>query len=122
MKLAGVNSFMLSRRFSIVETSVPPGSGITVGPMLTRAILTTLPTTTPPTTAKTFVPMDFKAMASVFTIVFLAELGDKTQLAILGLAADSKALGSVFLGGGGGHDAGDGAGSRRRFHISCGAF
>jgi putative Ca2+/H+ antiporter (TMEM165/GDT1 family) len=42
--------------------------------------------------------MDFKAMASVFTIVFLAELGDKTQLAILGLAADSKALGSVFLG------------------------
>lgn len=42
--------------------------------------------------------MDFKAMVSVFTVVFLAELGDKTQLAILGLAAESKALMSVFLG------------------------
>jgi putative Ca2+/H+ antiporter (TMEM165/GDT1 family) len=42
--------------------------------------------------------MDFKAMASVFAIVFLAELGDKTQLAILGLAAESKALVSVFIG------------------------
>lgn len=37
-------------------------------------------------------------MASVFAVVFLAELGDKTQLAILGLAAESKALGSVFVG------------------------
>ncbi len=42
--------------------------------------------------------MDFRAMASVFAVVFLAELGDKTQLAIMGLAADSKALPSVFLG------------------------
>ena len=42
--------------------------------------------------------MDFKAMVSVFTVVFLAELGDKTQLAILGLASESKGLVSVFLG------------------------
>ncbi len=42
--------------------------------------------------------MDFKAMVSVFTVVFLAELGDKTQLAILGLAAESKGLVSVFVG------------------------
>jgi len=42
--------------------------------------------------------MDLKAMLSVFAVVFLAELGDKTQLAILGLAADSKALVSVFVG------------------------
>jgi putative Ca2+/H+ antiporter (TMEM165/GDT1 family) len=35
---------------------------------------------------------------SVFLAVFLAELGDKTQLAILGFAAESKALISVFVG------------------------
>jgi len=42
--------------------------------------------------------MDYKAIVSVFTVVFLAELGDKTQLAILGLAAESKSLTSVLLG------------------------
>lgn len=42
--------------------------------------------------------MDYKTIVSVFTVVFLAELGDKTQLAILGLAAESKALTSVLLG------------------------
>jgi putative Ca2+/H+ antiporter (TMEM165/GDT1 family) len=45
--------------------------------------------------------MDIKAMVSVFTVVFLAELGDKTQLAILGLAAESKSLVSVFIGAAG---------------------
>ena len=42
--------------------------------------------------------MDLKLIVPTFTIVFLAELGDKTQLAILGLAAESKGLMSVFLG------------------------
>ena len=42
--------------------------------------------------------MDYKIIVSVFTVVFLAELGDKTQLAILGLSAESKDLTSVLLG------------------------
>lgn len=42
--------------------------------------------------------MDYKAIVSVFAVVFPAELGDKTQPAILGLAAESKALVSVLIG------------------------
>ncbi|RJP25108.1 MAG: UPF0016 family protein [Candidatus Abyssobacteria bacterium SURF_5] len=42
--------------------------------------------------------MDPRIIMSVFLAVFLAELGDKTQLAILGFAAESKALISVFVG------------------------
>jgi putative Ca2+/H+ antiporter (TMEM165/GDT1 family) len=42
--------------------------------------------------------MDGRIIGSVFMAIFLAELGDKTQLAILGFSAESKALGSVFVG------------------------
>ena len=42
--------------------------------------------------------MDWKVLASTFLVVFLAELGDKTQLATLGLAAGSESRISVFVG------------------------
>ncbi len=43
--------------------------------------------------------MDFKVLSTVFTSVFIAELGDKTQLATLLFAADKDASKlTVFLG------------------------
>jgi putative Ca2+/H+ antiporter (TMEM165/GDT1 family) len=42
--------------------------------------------------------MNFRLMAATFGTVFLAELGDKTQLATLNLAASEKSPLSVFLG------------------------
>lgn len=42
--------------------------------------------------------MDWKVVIAAFGVVFLAELGDKTQLAGLSLAAKSKMPISVFLG------------------------
>jgi len=42
--------------------------------------------------------MDVKIILSTFAAVFLAELGDKTQIAILGLSAESKKLVPVFVG------------------------
>lgn len=42
--------------------------------------------------------MDFKIFFAAFSAIFLAELGDKTQLANLTLSAKSKSWVSVFLG------------------------
>lgn len=42
--------------------------------------------------------MNWKLIASTFGIVFLAELGDKTQLAALTLSASSRQPVAVFLG------------------------
>ncbi|MHB8927222.1 MAG: TMEM165/GDT1 family protein [Bacillota bacterium] len=42
--------------------------------------------------------MDWKALFSTFGLIFLAELGDKTQLTTMTLAAQSKGPWSVFLG------------------------
>lgn len=45
--------------------------------------------------------MDWKAAAVTFLIVFASELGDKTQLATMAVAAQSRSPLMVFLGAAG---------------------
>lgn len=42
--------------------------------------------------------MDIKTLLATFSLIFLAEFGDKTQFAALCLAAESKSRLAVFLG------------------------
>jgi len=42
--------------------------------------------------------MDLRVMLTTFGIIFLAEMGDKTQLAAMTMAADSKKPWAVFFG------------------------
>ena len=42
--------------------------------------------------------MDWKVLLSTFGVIFLAEMGDKTQLAAMTLAADTKRPVAVFVG------------------------
>ncbi len=45
--------------------------------------------------------MDFKVLITTFGMIFLAELGDKTQLATFCISADCDSKISVFLGSAG---------------------
>ncbi len=42
--------------------------------------------------------MDWRVLLSTFGVIFLAEMGDKTQLAAMTMAAESKKPLAVFLG------------------------
>ncbi len=45
--------------------------------------------------------MDLKTALGTFALIFFAELGDKTQLTTMMLAAQSKAPAAVFIGAAG---------------------
>jgi putative Ca2+/H+ antiporter (TMEM165/GDT1 family) len=42
--------------------------------------------------------MDIKSLLTAFSVVFLAEIGDKTSLAVITMSASSKSPLSVFAG------------------------
>ena len=42
--------------------------------------------------------MDWKIIGTAFVTLFLAELGDKTQLAVITMSADTNSKLSVFIG------------------------
>ncbi len=42
---------------------------------------------------------NWRAFGATFSLLFLAELGDKTQLAVLGLASKQPSPGLIFIGG-----------------------
>ena len=42
--------------------------------------------------------MDWRVVVATFGLIFLAELGDKTQLAAIAMAAESQAPLAVFVG------------------------
>ena len=42
--------------------------------------------------------MDWKLMSTTFASIFLAEMGDKTQLAVVSMTASSRKPFSVFVG------------------------
>ena len=42
--------------------------------------------------------MDFRVLMTTFGIIFLAEMGDKTQLAAMTMAAQTKKPWAVFIG------------------------
>ncbi len=42
--------------------------------------------------------IDWRILASTFGLIFLAELGDKTQLAAIAMTAESKSPLAVFIG------------------------